>query len=130
MPYPTGDTYTGGSDLIRALAQLSNDKHSVGFEIDAAGGVVHAGDIEFTGNGTLQQFAAWGPNWDPVKQEVVLFAIKSRGIGFKLHHNSALAFTVCLKMPEFTNPPDVVFALNRFLAASENNLKLMKASCG
>jgi hypothetical protein len=32
-PYPTGDGYPGGDDVIRQLATLANRKHTIGFEI-------------------------------------------------------------------------------------------------
>lgn len=128
-PYPSGDGFTGGNDLIRALAKLSNNKHSIGFALDLIGGIDPSGDIEFVGMGTLGAWAFFPPNWDPIRREVVLFGIESDGVAMKLKEHAKLTFRVCLEVPDLHHPPEVLFALNEFLTASEKNLRLVEAAC-
>jgi hypothetical protein len=129
-PYPRGDGYTGGNDLIRALARLSNNKHSIGFTIDAMGGLDTNSDLIFTGSGHVRRVIFLPPNWDPVKKEVVLFSVDADGVRLELQKHSRLRFDICFEVSELSNPPEVRFALNEFLAAAERNLEFMKVACG
>ncbi|OQW76238.1 MAG: hypothetical protein BVN33_06265 [Proteobacteria bacterium ST_bin13] len=73
-PYPTGDGYTGGNDVLRALARVSGDnKHAVTLTVSAAvdqttinPGVVQVGP----GGATLYV----PPEWDAVKNEIKLWS--------------------------------------------------------
>lgn len=129
-PYPRGDSYTGGSDLIRALARLCNNKHSIGFSIDMLGGIDFGGAVKITGMGTLESLDIFPPNWDPDRQEVVLWRIGAEGVGLELNDNTRLGFNVCFEIPELSNLPEVRFALHEFLVAAERSLKLVKTVCG
>lgn len=128
-PYKRGDGYIGGCDLVRALARLSNNKHSIGFSIDAIGGLDIGANLSLVGNGHVRSTTFFEPNWDPVKKEVILFSVEADGVRLQLNKDACLRFDICFKISELPNPPEVRSALNEFLAASERNLELMKAAC-
>jgi len=125
QPYKRGDSYAGGNNLVRSIATLCNNKHSVGFVIDGGGAMLGWQGARFVG---VDEVAIYPANWSAMKQEAVLFFIKGGHIEFK--EKTQLGLSICLEVPELSKSPDVRFALNEFLAASERNLKLMKAACG
>lgn len=68
QPYPRGEGYAGGDDLIRGMATLANTKHNTGLTFD----------VEFAGmrgpsmlNGNFMAIPS-KLQWDTVKQEVVV----------------------------------------------------------
>jgi hypothetical protein len=71
-PYRRGDTYSGGEDGIRALAQIANRKHTVRLNFSANVTQVQLGiyiDVLTEG----QSYENPGnPTWDSVKNEIVL----------------------------------------------------------
>jgi hypothetical protein len=66
-PYGRGDSYSGGNDAIRKLAQIANRKHTVNLTFSPTVGHIRA--PSFAGAGDL---ALLVPNWDPVKNEIVI----------------------------------------------------------
>lgn len=124
-PYPRGDSYPGGNNLVRALACLANNKHSVGFVIDALGGM--AADALVIEPG-VKRVAIMAPNWNPVKQEIRLCLVAGGRI--ELKGDAHFGLSICLEVPKLPNPPEIGFALREFLAATERNLELMKTACG
>lgn len=124
-PYPTGNGDTSAQNLIRALANYSNNKHSVGFIVKPWGWMLDAETL-FIPKG-VRRVIAMGPNWCPVKKEVVLYAYSGAKVYFNEQAQPGLS--ICFDMPKFPHPPDVGFALNLFLGAAKCNLDLVKAAC-
>lgn len=65
-PHGTGPGFSGGNDLIRDLAKMVNDKHSIGFRVTASITAFSARNMSFSGTGSLIS------GWDPVKQQMEL----------------------------------------------------------
>ena len=78
-PYPTGDSYSGGNNTVRALGRLSgNNKHAV--TLTVSGNVSNAGlmgpEIK-AGPGGVSMFVPL--RWDPFKNEMKLFSFPPGG---------------------------------------------------
>jgi hypothetical protein len=79
-PYSTGPGFAGGNDLIREVANMANEKHTIGITTwaDAASyqltNVVLDGPNKFIGH------------WDPIKQELELFRV---GLGGSASYDNA-----------------------------------------
>jgi hypothetical protein len=65
-PYGTGPNLPGGDDLVREVAKMANDKHTIGFKVAAALTGMRVGAMTFSGSGSLIH------NGDPVKKEMIL----------------------------------------------------------
>ena len=67
QPYPTGNSYSGGSDVIRALATLANRKHTIGLVVQpSVTFMMHP----IQGDVVMRYFMP--PVWDAVKNEAVI----------------------------------------------------------
>ncbi|WP_309753162.1 hypothetical protein [Novosphingobium sp.] len=67
-PYPTGESYPGGNDVIRQAAKIANSKHTIGLSIGAA-----AERFETTLRGAIPNGLRIGPGWNPVDNDLELF---------------------------------------------------------
>lgn len=79
-PYSTGPGFAGGNDLIREVANMANEKHTIGITTRA-----DVTSYKFT------NMVLIGPNkmsgrWDPIKQELELLRI---GVGGSASYDDA-----------------------------------------
>jgi hypothetical protein len=67
-PYGRGNSYPGGDDTIRTLAQISSErKHTIRLSCGVNVDGFQPGSYSSKGRGSLSIFA---PRWDPVKNEI------------------------------------------------------------
>jgi hypothetical protein len=122
-PYFRGNGYAGGNDGIRRLAQLANDKHTIGLSVVAHVEGIVTGDFSGSFRGT-EDLRILSPEWDPVKNEMIVAilppGVKSRG---NYSHSSQVVFdetTILKGIP-------VDFALTSFLEMGETICKDVRA---
>lgn len=121
-PYGTGDTYAGGDDAIRTIATIANSKHTVGLSV---GGSIQSAtfpSIQFSGS----SFKMPMPIWDSEKNEAELLRWDG-DIKFGPQYN--FTFYIRLNDPRFSQPTDILFALQTFTAKAEMFAKAIKAEC-
>lgn len=122
-PYGTSDDHPGGDDLIRTLATVANNKHTVG--LAANGHVTSTGFPNITFNSGMK-FEILNPRWDPRKNEVEL--VRWQG-DLEMDGDYNFEFIVCLKDARLAPPVDVVYALRVFTAKSQSVHDSIKAKC-
>ena len=105
QPYGTSDAYPGGNDLIRSLATIANNKHTVGLSIQA-----HIASTKFPDITAehVESFAMLTPRWDPRKNEAELMRWKG---DVKTNGEYDFSFVICLKDPKLTELVEIGFAL-------------------
>lgn len=83
-PYFRGNGYAGGNDGLRHLAQLANNKHTIGLTVATQVDSVTTGEFsgKFSGAHDVRVVS---PSWDPVKAEMVV-AILPPGVASKGTH--------------------------------------------
>lgn len=120
-PYPTSDKYLGGNDLIRTLATIANNKHTVGLTV--AGHLAETRFPEVRMNGPFQVRM---PRWDTRKNEIEL--IRCRG-DIETKGEYRINFMICLKDTRLSQPTDAIGALRLFTQKAETVCKDIKAKC-
>lgn len=133
-PYYDGEGYPGGNSLVRGLAELCNQKHSVGVRADINGLPQYQTDPEIVGGGEIRRITFLNRNWDPVRKKIDICAIEATERCYpKLGGQLKIGVSVSFDVPtsdrenELKAPREVDFALNEFLKASKRNLELMKS---
>lgn len=121
-PYPTGDSYTGGDDLVREMARIANRKHSVRISLVAvvAGAAVRF-DYRGSGHASFGNFS-----WDPVKNEVI-FA--RTAIDAEYNYNGHVALDVAFDEPGFLLNKPLVASLCRFAAKAKHVADTLSMEC-
>lgn len=107
-PYPTGDGYPHGDDMIRVLATMANNKHSIGLAVQG-----HVGGLSFPPiiGGKVQDFEMIAPRWDPELNEAVL----ARWLGdIKFDGRFTLEFHVLFQDDRLTAQLDLIGGLESF----------------
>lgn len=87
-PHSTGEGFAGGNDLVREIAKMANNKHSIGITASAQVASVHV-KARLT---NVMSFTSMEP-WDPVKKELVI----SRHIGSASYDDPAVTGNVFFK---------------------------------
>jgi hypothetical protein len=119
-PYGRSDKYTGGDDVIRALATLANRKHTVGLAIYG-----HIRDIAYPGviGGFIRIIM---PKWDPDKDEAEFLRYSGNPeLGSQYH----FTFQIVFKEPRFAKPVDAVSALAYFSTKANTVIETLQARC-
>jgi len=122
-PYPRSDAHVGGNDVIRALARLANDKHTVGLGVN--------GHIRSMGHPPIvtrqtQFIGIRTPKWDPDKNEAELM----RWIGNpKIGCDYQFAFEIVLKDAGLAHPVNAVAGLIDFSAKANTVIETLQARC-
>jgi len=122
-PYPRGDTYAGGNNVIRTLAAMANDKHTVGLTIGAQ--ITKTIYPAIIGH-TMHSIKIMNPRWDSVKNEAEL----ARWIGgVEVNGDYRFAFQVLFKDARLTEPVDVVRGLRAFTAKAQAVAESLQTRC-
>jgi hypothetical protein len=127
QPYPTGDTYPGGNNLIRTLAQMAGNKHTVGLSFQG----VTAGSNAISGPFYLQSAASPLLQnqlvWDAVKNEIEL----ARGWDLQIYLDGSIELTVHIALddPRLPQPVEAVLALAEITGYAQVVLNEFKAVC-
>ncbi len=122
QPYPTGEGYTGGDDLIRAVATIANAKHTIGFEIGCVVTSIFGGVMSFGRDGF---FGMRPPVWNPDKKEIELLRVRDA----TMHQEPGAHVTIFFRsgpLPRRTAAPE---ALLLFHQKAQSVLDGLKAEC-
>jgi hypothetical protein len=122
-PYGTSDANPGGDDLIRTLATIANNKHTVGLAVN--GLISQTGFPSITATGG--SFSMAMPIWDPRKNEAELLRWNSADVEIDGDYN--FTFVICLKDSRLSQPVDAVFALRLFTQKAKAVCESVKAKC-
>jgi hypothetical protein len=121
-PYPCGQGYSGGDDLIRALAKLANRKHDVGL---AAHAFAMSSTTPVRGK-HIQRLRMLNPVWDPVKNEMELV----RWIGqVEFHDEAKFDFQIALQDTGLSHPVWTNAALEIFANKAKVVTESLKSCC-
>lgn len=123
QPYGTSDTHVGGDDLIRTLATIANNKHTVGLSVQG-----HIATTRFPNIAVEHAltFSMYAPRWDSRKNEAELM----RWIGdMKTDGEYEFSFVICLKDAKLAQPVEIGFALDAFTTKAKQVCESLKAKC-
>ena len=122
-PYPTSDLYAGGDDLIRTLATIANNKHTVGMMVN--GLIAQTKFPNITGR-TVHQLKVLNPQWDARKKEAELV----RWVGdVEIDGDYQFKFVICLKDSRLAKPVDAMLAVRHFTQRAKEVCESIKAKC-
>jgi len=121
-PYPTGNGYAGGDDIIRKIATLANKKHTVGLTITPRITSYTHPSIAGSGNHVMIPM----PQWDKVKNEMIM-AIVSPGMDVK--HDYKVEFQVALDVPAPLGDIPAISLLNAFANRAARFTEKIEAEC-
>jgi len=122
-PYPRSEGHAGGDDVIRALAAIANNKHTIGLMV---GGHISSTSFPSIVGREVQSMSISAPRWDPLKNEAELL----RWVGdVKVDGDYRFAFEVLLKEPRLTQPVNLVDGLGAFASKAKAVTKDLKARC-
>jgi hypothetical protein len=122
-PYPRGDTYPGGDDVIRTLATMANDKHTVGLTIN--GHISRAAMPRIIGRSIQRMLIQW-PRWDPVNNEAEL----ARWIGeADVGDDYRFGFEIAFKDARLAQPVNAVDALEVFSGKAKAVVEDLQRRC-
>lgn len=122
-PYGTSDTYTGGDNLIRTLATIANNKHTVGLTVDAQIATTRLPNMY---GSFVQQLNIMIPRWNTRTKEADLV----RWIGdVQFNGDYQVSFQICLEDTRLSKPVNVVTALCKFTERAKTVCQTIKAKC-
>ena len=120
-PYFEGENYAGGDDLIRGLAQIANNKHTVGLAVDFnVAGLVYP-DVRATGS-----LSMLGTVWDAKRREAEL--MRWRG-DIEMNGPFRFAFNLSLSDRSLPAPVNLADSLERFRQSAETVFRGFKDAC-
>lgn len=122
-PYPTSDTYPGGDDLIRMLATIANNKHTVGLSVN---GLIAETKFPSIVGGFVESLSVLSPRWDARKREAELVRWKGN---VQIDGEYQFAFVICLEDTPLSKPVDVMLALRSFTQRAKTVCETIKAKC-
>lgn len=114
-PYFTGNGYTGGDDAIRQLAQLANDKHTIGFSVNTTAAMLQLPSISGMGLDTIEIEIPRG--WNSVKDEVF---IARTPVKARIHDNYVVDFQIALDVAAPLGNIPAIAALDVFLNKAQS----------
>ncbi|MEZ0171224.1 hypothetical protein [Microvirga sp. TS319] len=123
-PYPRGEDYPGGDDLIRDLAKIANRKHAMGVLVQCK-----PASISFPGvrGSPGIEWVSIGGDWDPLKNELVLARYK--GTHVKFGDRYEFVFGLSFDVPPPAGNVNVPDALGMFLAKAQSVLDSFNQRC-
>lgn len=123
-PYPTSDTHAGGNDIIRALATIANDKHTVGLGVSAHIAMSETPILE--GKGFVESLSILMPHWDPIKNEAEL--MRWRG-DVEVRGDYKFDFEVIFKDSRLSKPVSAQQGLIAFCGKAKMFVEQLQARC-
>lgn len=128
-PYATGPSFSGGNDLIREVAQMVNDKHTIGFV-----------SVPIVASMRLDNFMVStrnrGPDtgvilpefiWDPVNKEMILGRV--RGGAKILYDDPQVSIQVLFERTGLLEDVSAPVAIRRFADRAQFVLEGFKRVC-
>ncbi|WP_300544495.1 hypothetical protein [Maricaulis sp.] len=122
-PYPRGDSHPGGDDVIRTLAKMANDKHTVGLTV--IGHITSTRYPSIHGR-VVQSMDVLVPRWNPQKNEAEL--IRWRG-DVEVNGDYEFSFDVALRDTRLPEPVNAIAALKGFSEKASLAAETLEARC-
>lgn len=123
-PYGQRDAYPGGNNLIRTLATIANDKHTVGLIVQGECSSLSPGSLCAT---ACTELRILPPQWDAINDEIVLATVVADH--FEVGDDAHVTLHVLLSNAKLSGPVEVVFALKEFTTFAQKVLDDLKAVC-
>lgn len=121
-PYPRGEGYPGGDDVIREIARIANRKHTVGIALLGHVVEISFGEVQAQG---VEKLEILTPSWDPVKNEMILARFLGENIDFGDKHR--LGFNPVFGDTKIARPIPVVDGLRLFLNKANGVVQSLEA---
>lgn len=122
-PYGRANTHSGGDDVIRTLAKLANDKHTVGLSI---GGHISSTSFPNIHGKVVQSMQVLTPRWDSIKNEAELI----RWIGdVEIQGDYKFRFEIVFKTSRLPHPVSALGGLSAFAAKAKAAIERLQARC-
>lgn len=122
-PYPRSNAYAGGNDVIRALAKLANNKHTVGLTV--VGHIVSTRYPNLHGR-VVKNLEMPIPRWDAQKGEAELLRWDG---DVELNGHYEFTFEVVLNDPVLPKPVNACGALAEFAMRADQAIETLQAAC-
>lgn len=126
QPYATGATYAGGNDLIREIANVVNDKHTVGFR--AAAAITQSMIPVVFSKAPMKGSVSFFERWNPVKKEMVISRKSGEG-GSISNYNPQVKVDVFLEATGEIGAISVHIVVNSFAQRAQLVLEGFKRVC-
>lgn len=123
-PYPRDD-FQRGDSLVRQMAKLANNKHTIGTTIGCNVATFKLGPIS-PGAG-YNDFSVLWPQWDPVKNEIVLARWRGATPSFSDEATFTFHVTFDLPTPHELRECCAFNATGAFIEAAQRSLDALKA---
>jgi hypothetical protein len=124
-PYPRDNADQRGDTLVRSMATLANNKHTLGTTIGCNVASFALGPIR-PGAGFNDCVILW-PQWDPVKNEIVLARWKGATPHFEKEATFTFHVTFDLPVPHNLREVCAISATRALIEAAQRNLDALKA---
>lgn len=126
-PYPRAQTHAGGNDLIRVLATMANDKHTVGLSVGGTITAMRHPDVMF-GSGPPGCFVeVKTPRWDSKKNEAETIRWKGDDVAVKGYYRTD--FEIRLENPGLPHSVNAVSGLAQFAEKAKTVVETLQARC-
>lgn len=122
-PYYRSDKYTGGNDVIRTLAVMANDKHTIGLEINCH--IAHFGYPTIAGV-SEQSLKVLVPRWDSKKNEAEIVRWKG---DVDVRPECDPRFQIIFRDPRLSQPVDAGGGLVEFASKAKAVVETLQARC-
>lgn len=126
-PYPGSHTYVGGNDLIRMLASMANDKHTVGLSVGGTITSMRHPDVMFGSPGPGSFVEILSPKWDPKKNEAE--TIRWKGDDIQVTGYYRTDFEILLQDSVPAHSVNAIRALSDFAEKSKTVVETLQARC-
>lgn len=121
-PYYRSEAYSGGNDIVRAVAKIANSKHTVGFYVEAIPcGMGVEGEIRT--DGPMDVFL---PRWNAEKNEAEFMRWKGCP---KIDANYSFAFQILFKESPLPHPVNAVTGIGAFIKSADEFTDMAQGRC-
>lgn len=122
-PYPTGNDYAGGNDLVRQMAKIANRKHTVALRLVASTSG-HRFRINYTGSAGAAKIGY--SSWDPVDNQLIFSRLP---MDADYDYHGQIALKIAFDEPGFLLQKPVVDSLCIFSAKAKTVADTLQREC-
>lgn len=125
-PYPRSDGHAGGDDTIRTLAQIANDKHTIGLRFGATISNLKLPPIHLISGKQGENVYFRNPQWDAEKNEAELVRWKGN---VKMDGEYHCVFEVAFSDSRLSEAVNVITGLKAFSSKCSEVTESLHARC-
>ena len=126
-PYATRPGFSGGNDLVREIAKVSNDKHTIGFTVGAKVVSMTIPPGSFLRSDTIGARASFDFSWDSIKKELII-SVATKGAS-AVYDNAAISCDIFLERAGDIGKIPVFILITDFAKKAQVVLDGFKAVC-